>query len=274
MPRIAPQALTQRPQQRWGGGRQRAAATAAASEELGRSSSSSKGPDFDDDEEEEPSTSYSRMGADGSEDSRDFAVAMAKVAWETKAEDIMVLHVEPVIYWTRYMLIATVFSRPQLNAILGKMTKEAVETHDRRLSQSPQARCGAAGGGSAAAVETASGGVAGRPAGWHGTWDMSAGTITAKTSLPTALPTVACLPLPACPPAPLPACLCAVLVGGSCWTMATSWCTSLQQTSGHTTTWRDSMARLRRCHCPLTKAMPPPATWTAGPRSCDAWIQQ
>ena len=64
------------------------------------------------------------------------------MAWETKAEDVMVLHVAPVVYWTRYMLLATVFSRPQLNAILGKMTKEAAEVHGRRLSQTPQGNSG------------------------------------------------------------------------------------------------------------------------------------
>jgi hypothetical protein len=66
-----------------------------------------------------------------------------QVAWETKGEDILVLHVAPVVYWTRYFLIATVFSRPQLNAVLGKMTKEAAEVFDRRLSASPQAGCDA-----------------------------------------------------------------------------------------------------------------------------------
>ena len=205
-PQLAPQALTQRPQQRWGGGRQRAAATAAASEEL----SSSKGAESDEDEDEgeqQPSTSYSRMGADGSEDSRDFAVAMAKVAWETKAEDIMVLHVEPVIYWTRYMLIATVFSRPQLNAILGKMTKEAVETHDRRLSQSPQARC--RGASSAAAVRGGSGGVG---AGWM---DGLGDAITCPAGTTTAKPPARCLRLLACPCLPAsPACL---LACAQCW---------------------------------------------------------
>ncbi|KAL4448004.1 hypothetical protein ABPG75_005223 [Micractinium tetrahymenae] len=67
---------------------------------------------------------------------------MGKVAWETKAEDILVLHVAPVVYWTRYMLICTVFSRPQLNAILGKMTKEAEEAHGRTLSVNPSANSG------------------------------------------------------------------------------------------------------------------------------------
>lgn len=35
------------------------------------------------------------------------------------------------------MLICSVFSRPQLNAVLGKMTKEAAEVHGRRLSVNP-----------------------------------------------------------------------------------------------------------------------------------------
>ncbi|PSC73585.1 hypothetical protein C2E20_2994 [Micractinium conductrix] len=114
--------------------RRRAAAAALDEEQL---------PGGTTDETLQPSTSYSASSEDdGSNDSRDFAVAMAKVAWETKAEDILVLHVEPVVYWTRFMLIATVFSRPQLNAILGKMTKEAEEAHGRRLSVNPTATSG------------------------------------------------------------------------------------------------------------------------------------
>ncbi len=37
-------------------------------------------------------------------DSREFAVAMAKIAHETKGEDILVLHVAPLVYWTSYMV--------------------------------------------------------------------------------------------------------------------------------------------------------------------------
>lgn len=71
-----------------------------------------------------------------------FPAMCAQVAWETKAEDILVLHVAPVVYWTRYMLICTVYSRPQLNAILGKMVKEAEQEHGRTLSVNPTAnRC-------------------------------------------------------------------------------------------------------------------------------------
>lgn len=45
------------------------------------------------------------------------AVAMAKVASEVKAADIKVLFVKPLVYWTRFFIIATAFSRPQIDAI-------------------------------------------------------------------------------------------------------------------------------------------------------------
>lgn len=45
------------------------------------------------------------------------AVAMAKVANEVKAGDIKVLFVKPLVYWTRFFIIATAFSRPQIDAI-------------------------------------------------------------------------------------------------------------------------------------------------------------
>ena len=41
--------------------------------------------------------------------------------------DLLLLHVAPVVYWTRYMLFVTVFSRPQLQAVLGKIEKAAME---------------------------------------------------------------------------------------------------------------------------------------------------
>ena len=50
----------------------------------------------------------------------------------------MVLHVAPLVYWTRYMVIATVFSRPQLNAMLAKVEKEALDTFGRRPSSPAQ----------------------------------------------------------------------------------------------------------------------------------------
>lgn len=45
------------------------------------------------------------------------AVALANSANEVKAEDIRVLYVKPLVYWTRYFIIATAFSNPQINAI-------------------------------------------------------------------------------------------------------------------------------------------------------------
>ena len=45
------------------------------------------------------------------------AVEMAKVASDVKASDIKVLFVKPLVYWTRFFIIATAFSRPQIDAI-------------------------------------------------------------------------------------------------------------------------------------------------------------
>lgn len=72
-----------------------------------------------------------------SEEAREFAVAMAKVADDTKAQDLLVLHVEPVISWTSYMLICTVLSRPQLLAVMGRIEKAAEEDWGRSKQNSP-----------------------------------------------------------------------------------------------------------------------------------------
>lgn len=45
------------------------------------------------------------------------AVALAKVASVVKAADIRVLFVKPLVYWTRFFIVATAFSRPQIDAI-------------------------------------------------------------------------------------------------------------------------------------------------------------
>ncbi|KAJ9139626.1 hypothetical protein P3X46_030344 [Hevea brasiliensis] len=58
---------------------------------------------------------------DDDAESLSFAVAMAKVASEVKAADIRVLFVKPLVYWTRFFIIATAFSRPQIDAIASKM---------------------------------------------------------------------------------------------------------------------------------------------------------
>ncbi|KAG4149339.1 hypothetical protein ERO13_D05G331300v2 [Gossypium hirsutum] len=47
----------------------------------------------------------------------ELAVEMAKVASDVKAADIRVLFVKPLVYWSRFFIIATAFSRPQIDAI-------------------------------------------------------------------------------------------------------------------------------------------------------------
>ncbi|KAI3525267.1 hypothetical protein L1887_03943 [Cichorium endivia] len=46
-----------------------------------------------------------------------FAVAMAKIASDVKAAEIKLLFVKPLVYWTKFFLITTAFSRPQIDAI-------------------------------------------------------------------------------------------------------------------------------------------------------------
>lgn len=54
---------------------------------------------------------------DDDAESLSFAVALAKVASDVKAGDIKVLFVKPLVYWTRFFIIATAFSRPQIDAV-------------------------------------------------------------------------------------------------------------------------------------------------------------
>eukprot|EP01026_Neomeris_dumetosa_P037393 TRINITY_DN3027_c1_g1_i1.p1 TRINITY_DN3027_c1_g1~~TRINITY_DN3027_c1_g1_i1.p1 ORF type:complete len:221 (-),score=19.41 TRINITY_DN3027_c1_g1_i1:336-953(-) len=57
----------------------------------------------------------------------EFAIDMAREAWLTKGEDIRIVDVEQALGWTSYFIFVTVYSRPQLNAILGKMVKKSRE---------------------------------------------------------------------------------------------------------------------------------------------------
>ncbi|PHU13059.1 Protein Iojap, chloroplastic [Capsicum chinense] len=54
------------------------------------------------------------------------AMAVAKVASDVKAGDIKVLFVKPLVYWTRFFIISTAFSRPQSDAI-GTRIRDMVE---------------------------------------------------------------------------------------------------------------------------------------------------
>ncbi|XP_068651736.1 protein Iojap, chloroplastic [Aristolochia californica] len=59
--------------------------------------------------------------ADDDAESLSFVVALAEVACEVKAADIKVLFVKPLVYWTRFFIIATAFSRPQIDAMGSKI---------------------------------------------------------------------------------------------------------------------------------------------------------
>ncbi|XP_052178283.1 protein Iojap, chloroplastic [Diospyros lotus] len=63
---------------------------------------------------------------DDDAESLSFAIAVAKVASDVKAADIRVLFVKPLVYWTRFFIIATAFSRPQIDAI-GTKIKDLAE---------------------------------------------------------------------------------------------------------------------------------------------------
>ncbi|CAA2987744.1 Iojap, chloroplastic [Olea europaea subsp. europaea] len=60
-----------------------------------------------------------------------FAVALAKVASDVKAADIRVLFVKPPVYWTRFFIVATAFSRPQIDAIGTRIRDLAKKHHGR-----------------------------------------------------------------------------------------------------------------------------------------------
>ncbi|PON77185.1 Protein Iojap/ribosomal silencing factor RsfS [Parasponia andersonii] len=71
---------------------------------------------------------------DDDAESLSFAVAMAKVASEVKAGDIKVLFVKPLVYWTRFFIITTAFSRPQIDAIASKMRDLAEKKYGKAPS--------------------------------------------------------------------------------------------------------------------------------------------
>jgi len=63
-------------------------------------------------------------------------VALAVAASDTKAGNIRVLDVRPLIYWTQYFVVATAFSRPQMDAMAKRMGDLAEGQFKRTLSAS------------------------------------------------------------------------------------------------------------------------------------------
>ncbi|CAM8984741.1 unnamed protein product [Rhodiola kirilowii] len=68
---------------------------------------------------------------DDDAESLSFAVELAKVASEVKAGDIKVLFVKRLVYWTRFFIIATAFSRPQIEAIGSRIRDLAEKQYGR-----------------------------------------------------------------------------------------------------------------------------------------------
>eukprot|EP00245_Coleochaete_scutata_P011716 TRINITY_DN4410_c0_g1_i1.p1 TRINITY_DN4410_c0_g1~~TRINITY_DN4410_c0_g1_i1.p1 ORF type:complete len:266 (+),score=54.46 TRINITY_DN4410_c0_g1_i1:97-894(+) len=68
---------------------------------------------------------------DEDDETEAFALAVAEAANETKAAEIQVLHVKPLVYWTSFFVIVTAFSRPQSNAICKKIKDMAEERFQR-----------------------------------------------------------------------------------------------------------------------------------------------
>ncbi|KAK9846486.1 hypothetical protein WJX81_005096 [Elliptochloris bilobata] len=89
---------------------------------------------WDEGEPELPGPDDPDGAEEGPDQSRELAVAMARVASDTKATDVLVLHVAPLVYWTSYLVLVTVTSRPQLQAILGKMERQARDEWGRAPS--------------------------------------------------------------------------------------------------------------------------------------------
>ncbi|CAN4103816.1 unnamed protein product [Withania somnifera] len=71
---------------------------------------------------------------DDDAESLSFAMAVAKVASDVKAGDIKVLFVKPLVYWTRFFIIATAFSRPQIEAVGTRIRDMAEEQYGRVAS--------------------------------------------------------------------------------------------------------------------------------------------
>nr|XP_007149281.1 hypothetical protein PHAVU_005G057100g [Phaseolus vulgaris]ESW21275.1 hypothetical protein PHAVU_005G057100g [Phaseolus vulgaris] len=68
---------------------------------------------------------------DDDAESLSFAVELATVASEVKAADIKVLFVKPLVYWTRFFIIVTAFSRPQIDAIGSRMRDQAEKKYGK-----------------------------------------------------------------------------------------------------------------------------------------------
>lgn len=81
---------------------------------------------------------------EGDSEARAFAAALARAADSTKAQDIIVYDVAPLVSWTDYLVVCNVLSKPQLLAVLARLDKAAVEDFGLAKNNSPGASVGSA----------------------------------------------------------------------------------------------------------------------------------
>jgi ribosome-associated protein len=71
------------------------------------------------------------------DDGLDLALSLALVGDELKGQDVLVLKVAEIVNWTSFMVLVTAMNRPQMQAMLFKMEKEARDRFGRTLSINP-----------------------------------------------------------------------------------------------------------------------------------------
>lgn len=79
--------------------------------------------------DEESSSVTSEVDDDS--DSLAFAVALAEAANDMKGSEIQVLFVKPLIYWARFFVVVTAFSKPQIDAVGKRMRDIGEEKFNR-----------------------------------------------------------------------------------------------------------------------------------------------
>ena len=79
------------------------------------------------------------QGLVSDEDSRAFAVELAKAMDLVKAEDVRVYDVSRIIYWTSIFVVASGFSQPQLDAMVDRCQKCAT-ARGRETARRPEGR--------------------------------------------------------------------------------------------------------------------------------------
>ena len=78
-------------------------------------------------------------------DGEELALVLATAASDTKGGDILVLDVRRLVYWTQFFVIATAYSRPQMDA----MARRLRDTVEERYNRLPSGGNRASGSGAA-----------------------------------------------------------------------------------------------------------------------------